>query len=257
MSSRLSRIGAGIAAALLLLIGALSAPASASPRNVVGGCPDIIAIGARGSGQPYAAHVAGFGPQAGKVAAAAVAKSHLKTVRYVAVPYPAVNATDVRNYGSSVADGVWMGKRIVTGLVRDCPRTKLVLVGYSQGAQVMHRVAFELTASQASHVASVTLIADPTRNKADDMALLWSWGAWPLANGVLGGGIRVPSYLANKTFTICNEADPVCNSPAGPVSWGKALTGKFNFAAHTSFYTAKAAEIAKFTYLGMFRNGAR
>jgi len=46
-----------------------------------------------------------------------------------------------------------------------CPSTQIVLSGYSQGAQVVHLGAQQLSASVASHVSAVVLFGDPDDNQ--------------------------------------------------------------------------------------------
>jgi acetylxylan esterase len=63
-------------------------------------------------------------------------KSSLKSADSEAVDYPAALAP----YGSSEGKGVAAAKAQLTAYVQRCPNAKVVLMGYSQGADVMGSV---------------------------------------------------------------------------------------------------------------------
>ncbi|KAF2786604.1 carbohydrate esterase family 5 protein [Melanomma pulvis-pyrius CBS 109.77] len=67
-----------------------------------------------------------------------------------------------------------------------CPSTKIVLAGYSQGAQLVHSAAQNTTAANAAKVAAVVVFGDPKRGQ--------SFGSIPTA----------------KTLTICHSGDNIC-----------------------------------------------
>ncbi|KAI6618491.1 hypothetical protein MCOR08_009039 [Pyricularia oryzae] len=67
-----------------------------------------------------------------------------------------------------------------------CPNTKIVLSGYSQGAQVVHRAAGLLSADVASKVSAVLTLGDPFQKRT-------------LAN--------IP---ASKWKVICHDGDSIC-----------------------------------------------
>ncbi|KAK1055365.1 hypothetical protein LTR74_015742 [Friedmanniomyces endolithicus] len=67
-----------------------------------------------------------------------------------------------------------------------CPNTKLVVSGYSQGGQVVHKAALELSASQTAFINSVVIFGDP-----DD-------------------GEPVGSVPSSKVLIICHVGDDIC-----------------------------------------------
>ncbi|KAK1824727.1 hypothetical protein LTR12_000784 [Friedmanniomyces endolithicus] len=67
-----------------------------------------------------------------------------------------------------------------------CPNTKLVVSGYSQGGQVVHKAALELSASQTAFINSVVIFGDP-----DD-------------------GEPVGSVPSSKVLIICHAGDDIC-----------------------------------------------
>lgn len=77
----------------------------------------------------------------------------------------------------------------MAGIVDDvafrCPDTRIVMIGYSQGAQVARKAASQVTATQ--NVNSVILFGDP-----------------------LAGSNVVMFSGQNKALTICNNGDLIC-----------------------------------------------
>ncbi|EJT69761.1 hypothetical protein GGTG_12644 [Gaeumannomyces tritici R3-111a-1] len=67
-----------------------------------------------------------------------------------------------------------------------CPNTKIILSGYSQGAQLVHRTAGQLTADVAGKVTAVLTLGDPFMKRT-------------LAN--------IP---ASKHRVICHDGDNIC-----------------------------------------------
>ncbi|CRK42126.1 hypothetical protein BN1723_005285, partial [Verticillium longisporum] len=99
------------------------------------------------------------------------------------VTYPA-------NVAGFLAGGDAAGSRTMAQLtaraVTQCPNTKIVLSGYSQGAQVVHNAAGQLTAAQTNRVTAVLTFGDPKRNQP--------FGTIP----------------ASRTRVICRTGDNIC-----------------------------------------------
>jgi hypothetical protein len=170
-------------------------------------CPDVQMIFARGTGEPP-----GLGPTGQAfVDALRPALTH-DSVDVCADDYPATNqwATGV--------DGVRDAGAQSVSLADSCPKTKMVLGGYSQGAAVAGFVTSvnvpagidpttvpePLQPEVADHVAAVVLFGSPNVRA---MSFL---GQPPVGIG--------PLYKA-KTIELCAIGDPVCSDG-------------FDFAAH-------------------------
>jgi len=67
-----------------------------------------------------------------------------------------------------------------------CPDTKLVASGYSQGGQIVHNAAALLPAEVGSWISSIVIFGDP-----DD-------------------GQAIPNVAASKVDTYCNSGDNIC-----------------------------------------------
>ncbi|KAL9097476.1 MAG: hypothetical protein Q9165_000372 [Trypethelium subeluteriae] len=100
----------------------------------------------------------------------------------------------VNNYPASAAEfcigGSPEGSQNLAQLISQthtqCPNTKLCVSGYSQGAQVVHNAASQLSASDTAFVNSVVLFGDPDQGK-------------PVG--------KIPSY---KVSTDCHAGDNIC-----------------------------------------------
>src|SRR5215831_10027095 len=149
---------AGVAGALAMT--ALATPAAAVPSS--SGCAAVSIITARASTE-----TAGEGITGNLVTA--VVNASNQTVSRASVSYPAT----LNNYNSSSLQGIQAAKTQITNLVSSCPNTKIVLLGYSQGAHVMLDVLGggqggslgtatpPLAANIASHVTVVATFGDP------------------------------------------------------------------------------------------------
>jgi cutinase len=136
------------------------------------------------------------------------------------------NFNDRIEFARTVVDGIRDAGAHVQSMAANCPNTRMVLGGYSQGAVVAGYVtsavvpegipaefrAFipnPMPASVADHVAAVVLFGKPSEQWMRDI------GAPPVVIG--------PLY-APKTLDLCIPDDTICNgAPVGGPSIGHAL----------------------------------
>lgn len=192
---------AGIAPILLASAGlpAVVAPASAAP------CPDVQVVFARGTFE-----APGVGATGQAFVDSLRAKAPNRSIDVYAVNYPA--SLDF----ATAADGVIDASNKVTATAANCPDTKIVLGGYSQGAAVAAYITEDsipegytpppgmtgpMPPSVADNVAAVALFGKPS---SGFLQMIYT-GAPP---------ITVGSRYAGKTLDLCIPADPVC-SPSG------------------------------------------
>lgn len=162
-------------------------------------CPDIEVIFARGTddtpglGTPGSALVAALRPLVGG-----------QTVSSYAVNYPA-------SYDFlAAADGARDAENRVAMMSQQCPSTKLVLGGYSQGAAVIDMLAgvpplgnkigdigsaAPLPASLQSNIAAVAVFGNPATKFSN-----------PLTSSVFGG----------RAIDLCKDGDPICSGGRNP-----------------------------------------
>jgi cutinase len=225
--------GRYLIAALMTVGGLLSAPvpiASAQP------CSDVEAVFARGTGEPPG--VGGIGESFVDALRTAVGPRSLDVypVNYAA----SGDFSDPMEFAESVVDGITDASSHIEATAANCPKTRIVLGGYSQGAAV---AGFVTSASVpagvpaeyvpflpkpmppeiANHVAAVTLFGEPSAR------WLQNYGAPVVTIG--------PLYVP-KTLALCADGDTICNGDPG---------GTPN-AAHASYpvngMTAQAASYA-------------
>ncbi|OBI08312.1 cutinase [Mycolicibacter nonchromogenicus] len=176
-------LAAGVAAAALLV------DPSSMPAASADGCPDVEVVFARGTHEP---------PGLGRVGDGLVSALRGRTSKSVgayAVNYPASY-----DFGRA-ADGANDASGHIMWMVENCPATRLVLGGYSQGAAIIDIVAaapvpgFGFTAplppEAADHVAAIAVFGNPS-NKIGQ----------PLTNSPVYGF---------KTIDLCTDGDPVCS----------------------------------------------
>lgn len=184
-------------------------PASAEP------CPDVDVVFARGTGEP---------PGVGGVGQAFVdaLRSRVggKSVGVYPVNYEASGDFNGGiEFARTFVDGIRDAGSHVESTASNCPNTKVVLGGYSQGAAVagfvtspvvpkevpqefVSYVPQPLPQSVANHVAAVVLFGTPSNE------FLRGAGAPPITIG--------PLY-APKTIQLCASDDTICNgAPPGP-----------------------------------------
>ncbi len=232
-----------------LAVLAVAVPLAAGPAQAASAspaadrCNRVEFIGARGSGQALdvSGPFKGFGPQSYKVVTTVAAKLSAKRISYGvdAIPYPADSVNDLKpstleilglpaslplyykdnvsKFLSSISTGVSDMVNDVKARIATCGNAQhLVLVGFSQGAIVVHQAEEYLLVhdrSALSHIIGTVLIADGDRVPNTKSKAFGSSGA-------SGEGIQV--YLGHfsthldmplpaTTANVCNANDIVCN----------------------------------------------
>jgi hypothetical protein len=179
----------------------------------------VQVVFARGTGEPP-----GPGPTGQAFADTLRTRVGAKSFDVYPVNYPASNDWDTG------LDGIRDAGAHVVSMAHDCPNTKMVLGGYSQGAAIMGFVTSAavpdgidpatvpkpMDPDVANHVSSVVLFGTPNVRAMNFL------GEPPVAIG--------PLYQA-KTIKVCAPEDPVCSDG-------------MNFAAHDT-YASDAAMIDK------------
>ena len=198
LMSRLFGIG-------LLTTSSLIGPWIAAPAAGAQACPDVEVVFARGTFEPPGVGVTG---QAFVDALRADAKG--KSVDVYPVNYPA--SLDF----ATAAAGVIDASAKVQATAAQCPDTKIVLGGYSQGAAVAGYITADsvppgfplppgitgpMPKDVSDHVAAVALFGKPSNGFLQ-------------AINVTAPPIVVGSQYAQKTTELCIPDDPIC-SPGG------------------------------------------
>ncbi|WP_052238423.1 cutinase family protein [Mycolicibacterium setense] len=189
-------------------------------------CPDLHWIGVAGSGERDDPTVdAGMG----RVVYNSLRDLSVwvqqdgRTMTAEAVAYPAVAVPadgDLLGWGgfmSSVDTGVAALGNQYAAFTQQCPSSKVVLAGYSQGAMVVHRNLAALSGSP--NLAAALLVADGDRLPADPTVNLGTATAVPGA----GKGVAqdwpilshapavLPVSVGARTISVCDRGDAVCD----------------------------------------------
>lgn len=178
-------IGRTVASAALMVLTLLSAPVGI-PAATADGCPDAEVVFARGTGEPV-----GPGGPGQAFFDTLTAQLPGKSVNLYPVDYPSTN-----DYANSAKAGAADELAHVQNTVASCPKTKVVLGGYSQGAGVADLTSHQLPPQAANHVAAVALFGNPQSSYAKQLAD----NQIPAID---------PSY-SPKTIDICLPNDNIC-----------------------------------------------
>ena len=193
------------------------------------GCTDVVIIGVRGSGQQ------GFGDQVEAVIDAASVElwGSGRSVSEIVLEYPAVSITDSfglalfnGDYEASVNQGVAALADQLDDLRNDCPSSPVILVGYSQGAQVIKLATIDR--APIDRIASVVLLADPVRETTQlgVVRTLSQEGAGSF------GSLGLAESIRPIAIDVCALTDPICTGQG------------FDFSAHVNGYVGAGRDVA-------------
>jgi cutinase len=170
-----------------------------APTAVAAPCPDVEVVFARGTTEA---------PGVGGTGAAFVEalRSQLgpRSLGVYPVNYPASN-----DFDTSTPAGARDAADHIRETAANCPNTRMVLGGYSQGAAVIDMATAELPPEVVDHVAAVADFGGPRSTFADSL----SAGPSP---------VIAPAY-AGKLIDLCVPNDPIC------------FQGGWDMGAHTAY----------------------
>ncbi|KAI1199856.1 carbohydrate esterase family 5 protein [Nemania serpens] len=168
--------------------GVASATATGTTANefLDGGCRPVIFLFARGSRQE--GNVGGTpGPQTIDQLKARLGGDG--AVAAQGLEYPADLLDNLRSGGCDPADVDSFGA-LIARAAAECPGSRLVLSGYSQGAALVHAAAKKLAADVVARIAAAVTYGD-TRKEQD-------------------GGV-IPGIDPARTLILCHDGDLVCD----------------------------------------------
>ncbi|WP_019204165.1 cutinase family protein [Tsukamurella sp. 1534] len=213
MSRRLVLVSALTALVAPILPAVAAAPASAAPE-----CADYTFIGVAGSGEGRSGGGMGGTVNAAAQAFSAQARSAGKSVASRPIYYPAApvpsGLDELGGFLASINTGAANTQGDVDIVIKACPFTKIVLVGYSQGASAVHRALQRM--GDRRQVVAAGLIADPDRIPNDTTRYLGSaprTQGMAQASAVVSGAnpAPLPARIGGRTVSVCNTGDPVCH----------------------------------------------
>ncbi|MGB8208181.1 MAG: cutinase family protein [Mycobacterium sp.] len=174
----------------------LSAPLSIGPASAAP-CPDVeVTFGRATTEAP------GVGVVGQEFIDSLRSQVGGKSIAVYPVNYPASD-----DFAPSVNAGTSDASAHVQSMIANCPNTKMVLGGYSQGALVIDQITIAqapvagfvpetLSADQADHVAALALFGNPS-------------------DRYLGASVSTVSpWYGAKAIDLCAPGDPVCSPGA-------------------------------------------
>jgi cutinase len=186
---RLVRI---VGVSVVMMCALLSAPIG-TPAAFADPCSDVGVVFARGTHQEP-----GLGNMGQAFVDSLTSQLGGRSVDVYAVNYPAND-----DYHNSATAGATDAAAHIQDTVASCPKTKLVLGGYSQGSTVIDLASNAMPAAVADHVAAVALFGEPTSGFSSAL-----WGGQPLPT--------ISPLYGPKTISLCAPDDPIC-SPGGNI----------------------------------------
>jgi len=201
-----------------------AAPSSPAVRN----CPRLVFLFSRGSGESLSAE-RGLGRAGFPLYTKLVERYGQSNIAPVANQYPAVAVTfaddaadrklrvpHLLTYRRSVAAGVRNEVRSVVDLAIRCPRSYLLLGGYSQGAQVTRQAFADLPVEVARRVGAVALFGDPYFS-ANEARVRAFGGFDPRRSGLLrrfhlGRPAGFTTATPGEGRSWCHPLDGVCQA---------------------------------------------
>jgi cutinase len=186
-------LAAGMVATSMAL---LSAPISIGPASAAP-CPDVEVTFARATTEPPGVGVVGQ-----EFVDSLRSQVGGKSIGVYPVNYPASD-----DFAPSVNAGTSDANAHVQSMIANCPNTRMVLGGYSQGALVIDQITIAqapvagfvpetLSADQADHVAALALFGNPS-------------------DRYLGASVSTVSpWYGAKAIDLCAPGDPVCSPGA-------------------------------------------
>ncbi|MFE1594165.1 cutinase family protein [Nocardia sp. NPDC058705] len=191
---RVSALVAAVGVATGAVAALTTGTATAAPN-----CADVHVVSARGTNEPGGIwskfHL---GTVVGNPVYAAINDALPGTVDAYRVEYPAslVQPASVQKGNQDLVDHV-------TNQAAACPNQRFVLVGYSQGANVVDN---SIGISSVGAKVGGPIVATLPDQLESRIAAILLFG-----NPIRGIGKEVTGTYAERTYDVCNDNDPVCD----------------------------------------------
>lgn len=147
--------------------------------------------------------------------------AHPTVVDAIGVRYPAtgIPLVDDDSYATSRNEGKKSLRTLLTQISGSCPDSRVVLLGYSQGADVVASV-WQDDAPGEAQTTGVVLLADPHFNKKwVGQGIVLPEGGTYKKNGMLGARPLFDDDVVDRVQAWCWPADPVCQVLYRPWGW--------------------------------------
>jgi cutinase len=195
--SPVRRLILACSAAVLSAGAAIITPAVASAQP---SCPDVEIVFARGTSEP-----GGVGRVGQALADALAPQLGGRSVGTYGVNYPA-------SYDFlTTADGAADATAHIVSMAQQCPSTRIVLGGYSQGAAVVDMLAG--VPPLGDRVGSIGSAPPLPGNAAGNVAAVVVFGN-PATK--FGNPVSAAGSFSGKALDLCSDGDPICSDGRNP-----------------------------------------
>ncbi|KAG5650042.1 hypothetical protein H0H81_000979 [Sphagnurus paluster] len=180
--------------ASFLALAVLAVSTTAQPISAAADCAAVHIITARASTEA---------PGEGIIGSVVndIVSGRKQTVTREAIVYPAT----LTDYANSQSKGVTATKAQLAAKTSACPNTKIVLMGYSQGAHVSGDV-LAAKAPGTAKVAAAILMGDPGHVRGES----FQKGSANLLNGLFPRASGALEPFAAQINSFCDIGDPFC-----------------------------------------------
>ena len=202
MAARLAAIATALLSTAAVLIGGPAPSATAAT------CPDVDVVFGRGTGEP-----AGVGRVGQAFIDALQSQIPGKTVTSYAVNYPA-------SYDFLAAqDGAVDATQHIRTMVQQCPNTRIVLGGYSQGAAVVDELIGlpplgNKVAALGDKFGGVGTAASLSGDLANSVAAIAVFGN--PATKFSNPATSADAPYGARAIDLCKDGDPICSRGRNP-----------------------------------------
>lgn len=198
-------------ACVLALVAPVAACSGAGDARLdaVDGCADVQVVGIRGQSQSLEDN-RGLGREVDQVARALERGLGDDDVEVTALQHRSRDTADADVYDADVGAGREELVDVLDSLTGECPDATLVVVGFSQGAQVAQET---LAASPrlAARVDALGLVGSPRHDPASGATVVDLPGPPAQREGILGAGPDLGD-LTTRTVDACLDRDAVCDA---------------------------------------------
>ncbi|MDV6277543.1 cutinase family protein [Rhodococcus erythropolis] len=205
-------------AIIAALVAGLAAPllANAAPP-AASGCTRYIGVFAPGTTETRAdadpSKPAGMLGQVGRKLEAMYGPNTFRAI------YPSYPAEAFLQSGMTYSASKTAGDQAMATAMEQCPNSKFVIGGYSQGAQVAGDVAVTIGAGSgpvpAASVLAAVMLANPKLGTAGSQVV----GPKLDGQGIAGPAAEGYGALSGRVFDICHPEDKYCNTNTGKDSF--------------------------------------
>jgi pimeloyl-ACP methyl ester carboxylesterase len=178
-------------------------------------CPEVQVVGVRGQSQSLDRH-RGLGTEVDGIVTALerrLDRDGVDRVAVAAVRHRSRDAADLSTYDADVAQGRRLLARLLDREVGRCPGARVVVVGFSQGAQIAQETLADRP-GLARGVDALALVGSPRHDPGSRFTHLDLPGPTAMLPGSVGAGPDLGALDA-RTVDACLARDVVCDADGG------------------------------------------